>query len=720
MQPTVFCNKSLHTFQSWGCSARDVFRTRKHGAATSGTWFKLLRIWGTSIWASHALLRHVEREFHDPQREQYAHVEDIKLIGDPGTDQFTGTIWEKLREIFKEFKLISSKISTTKPDEIKRYLNTAMHEKPNRRVLILFDEADNFLEADARDNFKMVDFLRILMVDTGRRVKIVFAGLHSVQRYQGIPNQPLAHFGTPICVGPLEPKAARLLVEEPLSALGFKLDDVTALRILSYTNYHPGLIQLFCQELLSLLQTKYKRSLPPYFVSQELVESVYRKSDVYNSIKERFDWTLALDPRYQAIAWSLIVDQMDARDSYAQSYSTAEILELTKYYWPQGFNETDISTMRGLLDELVGLGVLVKDRESRLRLRSPNLVRIMGTQEDVFAQLSELSTKETIATSAADHYHVPLDEKADRFSPFTHTQERQLNPQKTGVGIVFASEALGLYDLPPTFKRFIPGYEQDRNGYYEDITGKFEHTLEFQKILNTAWKKKADFPAIIFTLFPKKKSGKELADLIEEALKFTGARTSQKRWMRIFFALDSDTTFQWHELPTTHREALEEKTDAALFPYKLDKIGIQQRLSQSKPEKVYTEDACSIVESSTGGWPWLVNTLFDLCKGETDARPGAIKISNMLSEPNSKLSTAFRKCLGVETYPDAWQLTKALIQWDEEEIPEDIFGEYLSEEYPNLFKKRLNIIEYLKRFGIIDVRADTLTLDPIVRKLVRT
>ena len=91
----------------------------------------------------------------------------------------------------------------------------------------------------------------------------------------------------------------------------------------------------------------------------------------------------------------------------------------------------------------------------------------------------------------------------------------------------------------------------------------------------------------------------------------------------------------------------------------------------------------------------------------------------MLSEPNSKLSTAFRKCLGVETYPDAWQLTKALIQWDEEEIPEDIFGEYLSEEYPNLFKKRLNIIEYLKRFGIIDVRADTLTLDPIVRKLIR-
>ncbi len=95
------------------------------------------------------------------------------------------------------------------------------------------------------------------MNESERRFKVVFAGLQHVQRFQGLPNQPpLAHFGRPILVGPLESADAMALVREPLEALGFELDDACVYSILSFTNYHPGLIQIFCYQLLRRLYKK--------------------------------------------------------------------------------------------------------------------------------------------------------------------------------------------------------------------------------------------------------------------------------------------------------------------------------------------------------------------------------------------------------------------------------------------------------------------------------
>ncbi len=94
----------------------------------------------------------------------------------------------------------------------------------------------------------------MLMAESQRRFKVVFAGLHNVQRFQGIFNQPLAHFGKALIqVGPLE-CSSRMLNELPgHDHLGYRFQDrYGPLRILSYTNYYPGLIQLFCQELLAI------------------------------------------------------------------------------------------------------------------------------------------------------------------------------------------------------------------------------------------------------------------------------------------------------------------------------------------------------------------------------------------------------------------------------------------------------------------------------------
>lgn len=672
-------------------------------------------VYGGRQLGKSALLRRVEQSFHNPQRDQYAKVEDIKLVGDFTTAHSPSNIWIRIREIFKEFGLIGKKVVTTKPEEIFKYVRNSVKEKTERRVLLLFDEADNFLESDSKDNFQMVDMIRILMAETNRRFKAVFAGLHNVQRYQGIPNQPLAHFGSPICVGPLEPLAAKALVEEPLQALGFRLDDATTLRILSYTNYHPGLIQLFCMELLRLLQSRFKAGLPPYDVGQEIVESVYRNPDVYRNIKERFDWTLALDQRYQAVAWSLIVEQMDIRDSYSKSFSTSEVLSLVQFHWKRGFIDTDISSMRGLLDEMVGLGVLVRDKENRYRLRSPNLVRIMGTQEDIFAQLDELSKKDLLVSSEADHYHVPLDEKAHHFSPLTHSQERRLSPQVSGAAMVLATHATGLADLPTAYKRLVPGNDGDFNGYYEDISAKLTEEESPKDILNQLWKSKSEFPAAIIGVFPNAEQCKRLPDLIEDCLHFLETRKTDKRWMRVLITLNAETAIEWFNFERDYREAIEERMDAVVSPHKLDIPGIRQRLALATPEKVYTEDVCKKVRKATGGWPFLIDEVFRLCEKETDPRPAAEKVYQMISDPNSELSNNFLNSIEVDTRHHFWRVVETIIDLEEENIPVDLFDEVILEEHPAIYDKRVDIVEYLRRFGVLCVQVDSIAVDPIIR-----
>src|ERR1035441_10528666 len=124
------------------------------------------------------------------------------------------------------------------------------------------------------------------MDDTGRRFKVIFAGLHNVQRTTRSSNHPLAHFGDAICIGPMleeaESREARALVELPMAAAGydFASADVVS-RILALTNYYPSLIQLFCHHLLRDLRANYvtrfpdTRSTPPCLITSQHVQTAY-------------------------------------------------------------------------------------------------------------------------------------------------------------------------------------------------------------------------------------------------------------------------------------------------------------------------------------------------------------------------------------------------------------------------------------------------------------
>ena len=147
---------------------------------------------------------------------------DLKSAG-IGESAAPETLWPTLAQRLTKLGVIPADgrrvwTSETLPPAIQDWLDA----DDSRRLLLLLDEADNFLTSDSRDigssglgGFPTLQRLKGLMERSGRRFKPVFAGLHQVQRFHDLPNTPVAHGGQDILVGPLKPVDARQLVRGP-------------------------------------------------------------------------------------------------------------------------------------------------------------------------------------------------------------------------------------------------------------------------------------------------------------------------------------------------------------------------------------------------------------------------------------------------------------------------------------------------------------------------
>ena len=673
-------------------------------------------VYGGRQLGKSALLRHAARQYHYPERGQYAWVDDIKLIGDPQAGKPTESLWVRIRDGFVRHGLLR-RPTVERPEEIRRDIREALGDATKRSVIMMFDEADNFLDADAQDGFRLVTALRELMLETERRLKVVFAGLQNVQRFQGIPNQPLAHFGRALLVGPLEPRAAEDLVREPFEALGYRFaDDAAVLRILSYTNYHAGLIQLFCQELLKKLQSRPAHASPPYVVSQSDVEAVYRVRQVRESIRERFDWTLALNPRYQAVAWSLIEDQNGSRDSYAEAYHAGQIHKLAAGWWPKGFEGMGADQLQGLLDEMCGLGVLLRDGGGLYRLRSPNLVRLMGTEGDVENRLLELSQRPREIKYDADSHHARLDDAARRYSPLTYAQERLLNQPQFGVGLVFGSEATGLSLLADGVARFVPPNQpQGASAECATIPSSVSDEHAMSKWLLEFVESRQKYERLVVHQ-ELAGSAESLRGRVRAALNFCQSRRrSRKQWLRVIFFLGPDASANWLGLPAAARGELEERADlsTALRRWNLD--GVRQRLADH--DKIHSDEVSKEILRITGGWPCLLDELFDACNGQNDPRPCAHAMERRLLAPGEETVKSLLGLMGVTALGLSHLVLEHLAR--EGDLTRDLIAPGYMNGPDDMSQLACDTaVDFLLRMGCVDESDGVVSLDPVVRRLL--
>ncbi|MEU9762249.1 hypothetical protein [Streptomyces sp. NPDC047985] len=328
-------------------------------------------------------------------------------------------------------------------------------QDPDRRLLILLDECDRFFEADVPECTE-TRRLRGLGEDSRGRAKVVFAGLHSVQRFTRLArNGPFSHLAqTPTVVGPLAPQFAADLIVHPMRALGFEFADVDLVnRVLGFCSYQPFLLQIFGSRMVQVMQDRRARTSlgpPPYTIDETDVDAVEQDASLRSDITAAFKDTLALDDRYHVIANVLA---QHARDNGLETrLSDRELREECAGWWPRGFEQLDSEGFRAYLQEMVGLGVLAPNHDGQgWHLRGPNALRMIGTAQEIEARLLRAEKESRLEET------VVLESRPDlydgRSAPLTVNQiDYLLGEHHNQVRVVLGTQATGVADVERTLR----------------------------------------------------------------------------------------------------------------------------------------------------------------------------------------------------------------------------------------------------------------------------
>jgi hypothetical protein len=546
-----------------------------------------------------ALLRQAEREFHNPREHRIAAWVDLKRVARP--DEIWVPIWRELRK----HGVISERIAEPRRTDragkrIDEFLNATeewLTANPTRRILLLLDESDRFLEFDARDGFVDTRRLKGVMEGSQRRFKVVFAGLHNVLRATEHANHPLAHFGEAIEVGPLirpdDLRAARDLVLRPLMASGFAFESERRVdRILAQTNYYPSLIQLYCSKLLQeLLRNNAigldRRKGPRYTITAKHLDAVYGRQDLREEIQTKFLLTLQLDPRYNLITYALAHEVQQGRITLDEGGSVEEFRRVAEAWWKEGFARTSESEFRVLLREMVGLGVLRQVGGAQFTLRNPNVLLLLGSASEIEEELCR--PKELPLEYEPRYWRMAMgsDAAAVKRDPLTVSQVADVVSPRNGVVVIAGSEAAGVFDVQRTVKAMT------ETGFFVSMEEGGADLASFQRTLERVVERKSGGTTVFFV-------GPE-SPWTSGWLRYALARIDRLK------SKDSPVRVVMTADPTTLRLLIEEGIpDAVSFLSLTPWPDAYLREWLQETNQPSDSDVRSRILADTGGWPEFV------------------------------------------------------------------------------------------------------------------
>lgn len=354
--------------------------------------------------------------------------------------------------------------------EFSAAISTWLEADERRRILLLIDEADIFVRQETESGFRCIKTMLQLMAETKNRFKFVLAGLHNVSRSLRTENSPLVQISNnALQIGPLlngDVDDAEFLVRGPLAAMGYEFDSREDVwRILSFTNYYPVLIQVFCQELLRLIHGQVQQtSKIPTSISTNLVERAFRSSDVRGKLFLTFEKTIAsIEGRYELITYILASRELMERDSgmAAEGTTAAEVAEKAMDYWPDAFRRgSDPAELEYLLEEMEGFGIARRTPSGRFALRSRSLLELMAYNEEDLNRKLESFRNMRAPPDPFDPKNfrraigkAPKRQSGElRISPLTDGQEADLlSPIRgSGVAVVFGTRCAGIHHVEDT------------------------------------------------------------------------------------------------------------------------------------------------------------------------------------------------------------------------------------------------------------------------------
>jgi hypothetical protein len=698
-------------------------------------------IYGGKRLGKTALLNEVAAEFNRPAEGKIAIFIDLKEAGigyQQPVDQLWRVIVERLQgkvadddSELKELRIFPPSMTTRVTVEtVQEHINRWLNEDHGRRILLLLDEADNFLEQDGeertgKDKQEKAEFIRVHQLmkvweRTGGRFKVVYAGLHNVLRTTKVVNKvnpSLWHFGeaedASRCIGPLigkERDAGLSLIQRPFFSLGYRFDSSDlVLRIMSHTNWYPSLIQLYGYQLLEYLtetqtQASDPKSGPPYLITSRHIDIVYRKL-LYEQLKERFSLTLKLDERYNIIAYSMAYRllSMKSHDA-AASLSVEEIQAEALKWWSEGFQKTGSMTedaFRALLKEMDGLGIVRSEGEDQYTLRSLNIFSILGKETEIQKALTgehkmpDPFDPSTFRAALSAPTTAPW-----KRSPLIAQQTRELEANKNEASIIFGTKASGLGDLsaflaaPSGNKSYIKlenlnGLETFAENLKLRLARREPQGLTLIEVGSScAW----DYP------------------WVEEAISQVSSLASATSWARVVFPADPEKSWQIINSHPTEFLSMKGKvwTSFTLTPWH------DKTLTQWLEDFNFAVDEtdAEFIKFMSGNWPLILAELPAL-----DAAPANWKecLNRFVAKVDDteyikKLSEAFG--LNVK---EPCEVLKALVEYGSPLNAEDL-AELSEDKSIDLVRRSLRWAELLML--VSQSANETWTLDPIVNKVL--
>ena len=550
-----------------------------------------------------ALLLDIEREYKSLPDTLVVYL-SLRRTG-IGLDRPTDELWKEFGRRLAKHDVVQS--HTSRPDSIEKGVQQWLEANNQRRILFLVDESDDFLQAECKSengsNYRVLDQIKHLMDVTQQRFKVVFAGLHNVQRAARDPNTPFAQLGEPVRIGPMWPDTDRTAIENlirrPLETLGYRFvstDDIV--RIAAETTYYPALAQQFCKDLLRELRTDGSAtdaSGPPYDIRSEAVDRLFSSRETRDRIRNLFSWTIELDPRYEFLTYLIAQKSFGADDTRPQPMLVDDIRTTALKEWRRGFEaDPSFTAFETLLEEMVGLGILRTPSEGGFAIRSRNLRTLLGSNSYIERRFEDAKLKLPPPIFEGSNFRFTL---ADgRLSALSAMQEKKILSRKAGVALIFGTRLAGIDRIEESL-RHANRREDVRVVLHEDrmVGGSAALT---ERLREVAGGRRSGINIVLV-------DARDAWDfrVIQDALGFVDKIDAVNRIIRPVFVAGAAEAWKWLQAPLPPRKMSPELCDVWLAPCTRDfaRAWLGERDAQNAYALLGKPD-----DRATALWPGLV------------------------------------------------------------------------------------------------------------------
>lgn len=609
-------------------------------------------IYGGRGLGKSALLRTAKAEFERRDNCVAIHIEltttDFRKDG-----QSADAVWDVLRRDLTDAEVLGQRTTARRTagsafDAVRSGVLEWIREEPRRKLLIMLDESDGFFEADA-PRFLETNRLKELGQASDDRVKVVFAGLHSVQRFAKVSNNTFKHLALrPTVIGPLQPQFAYDLIDRPTAALGFRFENPDLVtRILTYCSYQPFLLQMFGHRLIERMYAKRAAGVavdgPPFVITREEVEAIEADPELKADITSTFRDTLHLDDRYNVIANVLAHHAQE--HGLENRLNNTQLREECKEYWRSGFDSLDFEAFRAYLQEMVGLGLLAQNNDGQgWHLRSPNVLRMIGSKDEVIGQLIHAESEAAPREAVARAIRRPLPGSTNR-SPLTTEQVNDLlGDHANQVRVVLGSDATGVSNVAAALR----AVRDDLGDRYELIRPKNRKLFEDALITGEPGRRRL----ILSDLVTKTAKSDPCNEAVSLALDRRPDVPGVTRSVVIVAGPDHLPFWEWAlnhvEQPELGIVTLHRYNWHTLRVWALDS-DTGQFLADDRRERLF---------EVTGGWPYLVDKAAELAVRISSEERVLRTLEEQLSSdggPREHLSA-----VGLLAHPDIWKAYHAI------------------------------------------------------------